>query len=306
MNQSDLIDDFEALTKRMEMELERDSRFAPSLFWKDLTRKNLAMLRADGIANFKRSLSQNYFNWIVDRKSSVYRNVRSQWLRRPTLRPWRTRIEGKATIRFTNMAQPKTLTRDELNDYRLMVGYMWDVMLRLDAARLHRTLAEPEIGNPIRTVQSGKRISQDLAHSIIEANAVLEALGANTSPPRIAEIGAGSGRLAYVFAATRNAAPYCIFDIPPALCVSQWYISNVLPDRRIFQFRPFDRFEDVAEEIANADVAFFSANQITKFPPGYFDVVLSISTLPEMSRSQVDLYLNLFQSLSRRIIFLKQ
>ena len=60
------------------------------------------------------------------------------------------------------------------------------------------------------------------------------------------------------------------------------------------------------DEIDRASVALFTANQIRKFPDDYFDVMVSISTLPEMRQDQVDLYLAEFQRLSLGHIFLKQ
>lgn len=88
--------------------------------------------------------------------------------------------------------------------------------------------------------------------------------------------------------------------------MAQWYLEQTLGRDRVFRFRHFDRIEDVQGEIDQASVALFTANQIRKFPDHYFDVMLSISTMPEMRQDQVDLYLAEFQRLSRGHIFLKQ
>jgi hypothetical protein len=77
-------------------------------------------------------------------------------------------------------------------------------------------------------------------------------------------------------------------------------------NKTIFYFRKFDDFESVREEIEKSDVAFFSVNQIKKFPSGYFDVMLSISTFPEMKLEQVKLYIDIFQTLSAGYIYIKQ
>ena len=90
------------------------------------------------------------------------------------------------------------------------------------------------------------------------------------------------------------------------MAVAQWYLEQTLGRERVFRFRHFDRIEDVQDEIDRASVALFTANQIRKFPDDYFDVMVSISTLPEMRQDQVDLYLAEFQRLSRGHIFLKQ
>ena len=178
-------------------------------------------------------------------------------------------------------------------------------MLRADTRDLASCVVEPNLGNPIRVWRKNRIITQDLANSIVEANMMSGLLDGAGGSPRIAELGAGSGRLAHVFAATQQGT-YHIFDIPPALLVSQWYLDRVLSGKRIFHFRHFDDFDEIRDELGSADVAFFTANQMTKFPPGYFDIVVSISTLPEARPDQVSLFLNLFQSLSKRYIYLKQ
>lgn len=160
-------------------------------------------------------------------------------------------------------------------------------MVRIDKRKLHVDLSEPILGNPIKIRLGETLISQDLANSIIEANVIADLLDSPSSQRRVAEIGAGSGRLAQVFA-EKLQGQYVIFEIPPALYVSQWYLSQLFPDKNIFRFRPFDDFSMIEAELSSTDIA-FTANQITKFPDRYFDVMLSISTLPEMSREQVAL-----------------
>jgi hypothetical protein len=99
---------------------------------------------------------------------------------------------------------------------------------------------------------------------------------------------------------------YFIFDIPPALGVAQWYLEQTLGRERVFRFRHFDRLEEVQDEIDRASAVLLTPNQIRKFPDGYFDVMVTISSLPEMRHDQVDLFLSEFQRLSRGHIFIKQ
>jgi hypothetical protein len=79
----------------MAAELEADDPvFLPSAFWRDLNDKNRRMLEEEGLANFKRTVSQNYFNWLVaDRKSHLFRHALRQWCRRPNLLPLLSRLE---------------------------------------------------------------------------------------------------------------------------------------------------------------------------------------------------------------------
>lgn len=299
-------DDFAGVTARMMDELERDPKYLPSLFWRDINSKNLSMLNADGIENFKRSLSQNYYNFCtIHSKDVMFRAALEDWLAHFTLAPLLTRMERRVTLDAFYLEQPEKFTWRRHLIYRLFVSFIWEKMLRIDAAGLAAALSEPEIGNPVRIRRKGKLISQDLANSIVECNTVLSLLKGAGRRPRVAELGAGYGRLAHVFAATQQGT-YFIFDIPPALYVSHWYLSRVLPEKKLFQFRPFGKFEDVQGEIEAADIAFLTANQLQQFPPGYFDVMLTISTLPEMRPEQVALFLDLFQRFSWGHIFIKQ
>jgi putative sugar O-methyltransferase len=121
----------------------------------------------------------------------------------------------------------------------------------------------------------------------------------------VGELGAGYGRLAHVFL-EMAACRYVIADIPPALGVAQWYLSNLFPDRRIFRFRPFDTFAQIADELASCDIAFFTPNQLAQFPDRYFDVLISISSLHEMRFDQISHYLELIARVTKEYVYLKQ
>ena len=177
-------------------------------------------------------------------------------------------------------------------------------MKRMDRHGLRHKVEEPLVGNPLRVKFGRKLLSQDLASSIMECN-VLADLTKGIASPRVAEIGAGYGRVGYTYAKTLP-GQYFIFDIPPALSVAQWYLEQTLGADQVFRFRQFDRFEEIKDELARCKVAVFTANQIRKFPDTYFDVMLSISSLPEMRPDQVDVYLAEFNRLARSHIFLKQ
>lgn len=286
-------------------ELRSSPKFMPSKFWTEINAKNIEMLSNGGIHNFKRSLSQNYFNFQITRAlEAPFISVLWNWIKSPTLRPFRTTIESTLMLSNVNDVDGRELSWIQRETYRLFVSLLWDTMLRHDKLKLADKLHEPSLGNPIKVFDGHNLITQDAANSIIECNTVRHIL-TDCANPKVAEIGAGYGRLAHVFSVT-GPGKYFIFDIPPALYVSQWYLSKVLPNKKLFRFRSFRSFEDVKDEIENSDIAFLSANQLEKFPPNYFDLVLTISTLPEMTAEQVAMYQVLFSRLSKKFIFLKQ
>lgn len=289
----------------MMAELEKDRRYLPSTFWRDINAKNLDMIASEGLHNFKRTVSQNYYNWLITRiRDPQFRKALLFWLLHPSLKPLRTRIETDIRLRFTTRADVVVLNSIQRLKYKIFATLVWEQMLKHDKYGFSKVLSEPEVGNPIKIWQDQKIITQDLANSIVEGNVIADTLR-NIERPKIAEIGAGSGRLAHVYSSTQSGL-YIIFDIPPALIVSQWYLSQILANKKIFHFRSFDNFEDIRQELESSDVGFFTANQIEKFPEDYFDLILSISTLPEMRPDQVSMYLELFNKKSSGYIYLKQ
>jgi putative sugar O-methyltransferase len=286
-------------------ELDTDPVFGPSEFWRVLNEKNLQMLVVDGLDNFKRTVAQNYYSWLITNPLSPhFRHVLIDWLRHPTLHPLLTRIERNVSVRLSTRRDPVRLSARQRLLYRMYVSCIWEKMLRADVGGLASQVVEPEVGNPMRVWRRGRLITQDLANSIVEATVMNEFLPAGDRP-RIAEFGAGSGRLAHVVASTRRST-YHVFDIPPALIVSQWYLERILPEKRLFRFRHFDDFGQISAELAESDLAFFTSNQLAKFPAGYFDMVVSISTLPEARPDQVRTFLDLFQRVCSGHIYLKQ
>lgn len=191
--------------------------------------------------------------------------------------------------------------------YRLMADLLWDhAQARMPDDRLRRAV-EPEEGAPIDLRRDGRLISQDLAHSFLEWRTIAPILAElrRTGVPVVAEVGAGYGRLASALMADPPLR-YWIIDVPPALYISQWYLQRVFPDKRFFRFRPFADFALVAEELAQADIAFFTANQIELLPQGAADIAVNISSLHEFRPRQIDNTLQQMARLARRAVYLKQ
>src|SRR5262249_7532764 len=88
--------------------------------------------------------------------------------------------------------------------------------------------------------------------------------------------------------------------------LSQWYLTTLFPQRRAFLFRRFEQFEEIESELSRADLAFFTPNQLAKFPPCYFDVFATISSVHEMRRDQISHYMTLMGRTKRRALYLKQ
>jgi len=273
--------------------------YRPGAFWSDLLEMNLEMLRTDGIENFKRTVSNNYFNWMVMVPwHPQWRAAAVRWLRYPRL--VRVTMERPEGLRLPLLEETFELSPVRAALYRFFVGMAWERAREEDRLGLTQRLEEPEAGNPIRIRSGGRAISQDLANSIIECN-FAAASGRVRDGARVAELGAGYGRLAHVFTAAADVS-YAIFDIPPALAVSQWYLTQILGAERI---APFDPKGDPTA-LAPGTVGFFAPDQLERVPDGWYDLTQTISTLPEMPRRQSDHFLRLLADKSSGALFLKQ
>jgi putative sugar O-methyltransferase len=301
--------DFEGRTRAMADEVSKSPDLMPSAFWTDINAKNMAMIRADGLAAFKKTVSQNYFNWMITSADHpFFKHLSSCFRKHPRPGLFATWPERRISVRLTTSDTPITLSTRERWEYAYFVGLVWETMLKHDRLGLSKRITEPLIGSPILIRRGLKLISQDLANSILEFNTfhpfLREANGSGQRPV-IGEIGAGYGRLAHV-AMLAGAKRYVIFDLPPALAVAEYYLNSVFPQKKIFNFRAFERFEDVSDELHASDIVLATANQIKLFPDRWFDVLVSISTLPEMTYSQASFYLAEMCRLSSQLIFIKQ
>ena len=281
--------------------------YRPGAFWDALIAQNLEMLETEGIANFKRTVSNNYYNWLVTSpRDPQLQHALVGWLRRPTTAPLVNRLEEPATgLRMLTREQSFGLSRSAAWRYKLFVGTVWETARRQDTRGLTDSLSEPVVGNPIRIRHRGRLVSQDLANSIIELSFAGRS-GAIREGSRIAELGAGYGRLAYVFANAGPALTYCIFDIPPALAVAEWYLTAVLGSERVVPYAPGSSFHTRQAQLTPGTVALFTPDQLETFPDGWFDLTQTISTLPEMPARQSQHYLKMLSAKSGSALFLKQ
>jgi len=99
---------------------------------------------------------------------------------------------------------------------------------------------------------------------------------------------------------------YVLFDIPPALYVCQRYLSAVFPELKIFKFRDFQRYSEIKSEYENADICFFTPNQMELLPKRQFNLFINISSLHEMTLEQIKHYFHLINDYFNGYFFTKQ
>ena len=314
-----ILDDLGASTTQservlMHYDLEAgDPLFRPSQFWRELSAEHEQALVEWRLLSFKRTINNCYMQWLPgsfddprlklpmdafhERPSMVPMDIAASMPPQPELA-----YEVRGFGDFRPFGNP-----DYARFYGFYTGLLWYQMSLHASDDLYRRIQEPRLGQPIRLVLKDQAISQDLAQSLLEYYRIKQMCAGAGLPERrtYLELGAGYGRLAYVFL---SAAPcrYIIVDIPPTLLVSKWYLSRVFPDMKVFGYRAFDRYEDVQEEIEAADIVFLTPNQYAKLPDDSVDVSISISNLHEMTRDQMTAYKALLQRTTRRMIYIKQ
>jgi len=296
----------------MNREIESGPIYVPSTFWNTHGKFHLQLLERYGIENFKRTVSHHYQNYyMISRQEAQVRQLFNTWPTNFAIEPWFNTIEIPnhvglhSSLSFENPTNPLAFA-EQREIYRVAVGLLWEFVKSTDTSNVLDQLTESEIGSPIRIWRKGSLISSDLAHSVRERNMLLSALSLGGNERLVAgEIGAGHGRLAEVFGLTTNFR-YFIFDITPALYVSQWYIRSLFPKEKIFQFRHFDDFAEIRDELQGCRFAFFTANQIEKLPSDSLDLFINMNSLMEMRIDQIRNFLHHIDRLTTRAFLSRQ
>lgn len=277
--------------------------YQPSNFWKELNRKHIQQLLNEGFDNLKRSVNLRYFNW------GILGILRHQLL--PIFSEFKKgNFAPIVNSHFINPTSAENSYARSFNAvsafiYKICVAALRDYVSHIDTLKILNRLEEPLIGNPFGVSYKSKFISQDLCNSVHEFYSITKKISLKKNL-EIAEMGAGYGRLSYVFLDTLQKSSYCIIDIPPALFIAQEYLSKVFPKEKIFYFRPFTSFEEVREEFESARIRFLMAHQIEYLPDKYFDLMITVSSLHEMTLEQINNYIKHIDRLTHGYFYTKQ
>lgn len=269
----------------------------PSKYWQELNKKNLKQLADSSYENFKRTVAMNYFTFIV-----TPWNHQSRFLMRslPVVQAVRIFVSTLFAPRHELFKWYRSIY------YNLLTKLLWAYVERNDADGLLERLHEPLAGNPPRVFQDERLISQDLANSFLEYLSVMKSDVESSEISTIMELGSGYGRTAYVYLTLHPDCQYILVDIPPALYVCERYLMDVFKDRKIFPFRPFERYDDIKEEYENADIVFLMPHQLDLLPDKSVDLFINISSLHEMRMDQIHYYFKVMEKLTRRYFYTKQ
>ena len=277
--------------------------FHPSKLWERLAREHAGEIDQYGLGQLKKTLGMRYFNFALPgiMAQSLLPAFRD-WLRRPAGNPLAARMDEDP------QAPPELKYAGAIGKlYAVYVELLYGQTAARDSERLLEKIDDPPFGGPhLVRLSNGKTTSQDLCNSLYEFYSVMRGNGAIGAGRPIIEVGAGYGRLAYIFLRARPSCKYWIVDLPPALYASQQYLSTVFPDRKVFAFRHFDDYREVAAEVEKADICFFSANQIRLLPDKVAGAFIAVSNLHEMRREQIEFYFDQIDRLTNGVFYTKQ
>jgi putative sugar O-methyltransferase len=275
-----------------------DPVYLPSRFWSKLNELNLAQLRTQGIANFKRTLARNYFTFVP----SVIDNQFRFLLRHTRFGDWPALLAN-----LPRYERDAGLTRKQHWELVLFTRMLWRYAEAHDPLGLLKKIGEPTLGNPFAITLDGQPVSQDLANSALEYYSIAGGTGLTAvAAPVICELGAGYGRNAYLFLKALPNCRYIIVDIPPALYVSQQYLSQLFPEKKIFRFRDFGDDPAALNEISASQIAFLLPHQAARLRAKSIDLFVNISSLHEMRPDQIATYLALIGRVTRGHFYSKQ
>ena len=275
-----------------------DQVYLPSKFWEFHNEMNIKQLEISGIDNIKQTVARNYFTWVIGRRDIQFRYL----LRNTQILSWPSIIFGAPA--YGSIAHLDWKLRIQLAIFTRM---LWRTVERIDVEGLLNLITEPRQGNPFGIYLDGKLISQDLANSVLEYYSIREYFKVpKTEKITFCELGAGYGRNAYVFLNVFPRGKYIVIDIPPALYVSQEYLSSVFPDKKVLTFRCFDLFEEIEQEYYDADIVFLLPHQAAMLPDKCIDMFINISSLHEMRMQQIKEYFNLIDKLTKGHFYTKQ
>lgn len=164
---------------------------------------------------------------------------------------------------------------------------------RLDGLRK----LDPNFRQNAFIADDGRVVSQDELQSLFEISSMESRVGFDGAV--VLEVGAGYGRIPYVLMSEARIRKYVIVDIPPALYVSQYFLSTVFPDRKIFRFRPFGDYAEVKDEFEDSDLAFLMPDQMALLPPKSIDIAVAINCFQEMIDAEVMHYFDDFDRLAK-------
>ena len=271
-----------------------DKLYRPSQFWQFFATYHALQLDIWTVENFKRTVNNGYYQWSRE-VAFITQTIAIE------------KLLSSPAPELSTGEKPEKFSKKKWRLYLQFLAALFQYARETDTHGLCDKVTESEFGNPIGASLNGRLVTQDLCNSIIEVNTILDAASLDTSKPfRVMELGAGHGRVMFTILKAFPHAQIAIVDIPPALFVSQWYLTNTFPGLKAFKWRAFRNYEDIKSEFEGASIAFLSPEQIELIPDKCADLFVNISSLHEMMMPQIQNWFSHIDRVCRGYFYTKQ
>ena len=194
--------------------------------------------------------------------------------------------------------------------YRSLLWLYYQRLKAVDTERFLDTACEPSEGGVAdqELIHAGA-MSIDFLQAVDETYRVLAAWqmsGRSGKPRLIIELGAGYGRLAYVFRRIVPDCSYVILDLPEALSCSASWLGRVLAEEAVpySESRLMTRF--TREALLSRKLWTLAAYQIEQIDRKSADAFINVHSLAEMPKAVIDNYFAKIDSLTSGVFYSKQ
>jgi len=160
-----------------------------------------------------------------------------------------------------------------------------------DDSYLKQNLPEQNIGNCNYSENFlGYYLDYSLVHHLKWYEKIEKYIKDNSN---ILEIGGGFGSLARIIIKNKN-IKYFLIDLPEANLLSNYYLQNHFPNKKIFNYSDFKKYK-IEEEIKNFDIFILPPNVLDK-KNIFFDFIINTRSFMEMEKKTISGYFNLIQT----------
>ncbi len=265
-----------------------------SQYWRILCNKNIAQLVDHGLPSSMRAVARDYFTFIVNRANPQFRFLEAALSAADRRAAWDACAGTKAN---------EFMDQDQARLFDYMTFMMWKYVQTQGLGGILNKIEEPELGAPFSVMVNGRRITQDLLNSILEYDSMRQGVGDFEEVKEVLEVGAGYGRTAFVIRSLHPHVNYTIADIPPALYVSQRYLSEMFKGQNVFRYRKGADIDTASEEWRSARMRFITPAQLQKLSGVKADLFLAVDCLHEMRKDVIDVYFGRAHALASKMYY---
>lgn len=149
------------------------------------------------------------------------------------------------------------------------------------------SLSCPMHGNQSGAFLDGMFVGADSFFNDIYGS-MLSGLVTDRKRPVVAELGGGSGKVAYYTLRNLEHSCFIDFDLPETLCLAAYYLMKSWPEKRILLYGEEDYSQDLHSRY---DAIFMPSYEIAKLGPQSIDLFFNKNSLGEMTSESVNAYI---------------